>query len=55
MVLIMDVARFKHPPHWVPLPLLWEGAKTAFLCANFILERTVVPRQAWDKHRKMLR
>lgn len=24
-VLIMDVARFKHPPHWVPLPLLWEA------------------------------
>ena len=24
-VLIMDVARFKHPPHWVPLPKLWEA------------------------------
>jgi len=24
-VLIMDVARFKHPPHWVPLPQLWEA------------------------------
>lgn len=24
-VLVMDVARFKHPPHWVPLPLLWEA------------------------------
>jgi len=24
-VLIMDVARFKHPPHWVPLPRLWEA------------------------------
>lgn len=24
-VLIMDVARFKYPPHWVPLPLLWEA------------------------------
>jgi glutathione gamma-glutamylcysteinyltransferase len=23
LVLIMDVARFKYPPHWVPLPLLW--------------------------------
>jgi hypothetical protein len=25
MVLIMDVARFKYPPHWVPLPLLHEA------------------------------
>jgi len=25
MVLIMDVARFKYPPHWVPLRLLWES------------------------------
>ena len=25
MVLIMDVARFKHPPHWVPLACLWEA------------------------------
>jgi len=25
MVLIMDVARFKYPPHWVPLPLLFQS------------------------------
>nr|ACT87974.1 phytochelatin synthase isoform 3 [Sesbania rostrata]ACT87977.1 phytochelatin synthase isoform 3 [Sesbania rostrata] len=25
MALILDVARFKYPPHWVPLTLLWEG------------------------------
>lgn len=25
MVLILDVARFKYPPHWVPLALLWEA------------------------------
>ena len=25
MVLIMDVARFKYPPHWVPLILLYEA------------------------------
>jgi len=24
-VLIMDVARFKYPPFWVPVPLLWEA------------------------------
>ena len=25
MVLILDVARFKYPPHWVPLSLLWRA------------------------------
>ncbi|KAH7517406.1 glutathione gamma-glutamylcysteinyltransferase 3 [Ziziphus jujuba] len=25
MVLILDVARFKYPPHWVPLTLLWDA------------------------------
>ncbi|CAN1245230.1 Glutathione gamma-glutamylcysteinyltransferase 2 [Linum grandiflorum] len=25
MALILDVARFKYPPHWVPLRLLWEA------------------------------
>ncbi|KAL0552773.1 hypothetical protein IC582_011898 [Cucumis melo] len=28
MVLILDVARFKYPPHWVPLSLLWDAMKT---------------------------
>ncbi|XP_008235631.1 PREDICTED: glutathione gamma-glutamylcysteinyltransferase 3-like [Prunus mume] len=28
MVLILDVARFKYPPHWVPLSLLWKGMDT---------------------------
>lgn len=28
MVLILDVARFKYPPHWVPLILLWEAMDT---------------------------
>ncbi|KAG6515981.1 glutathione gamma-glutamylcysteinyltransferase 1-like isoform X1 [Zingiber officinale] len=28
MVLILDVARFKYPPHWVPLALLWEAMDT---------------------------
>jgi hypothetical protein len=27
MVLIMDVARFKYPPHWVPLQELYEALK----------------------------
>ncbi|CAM9896402.1 unnamed protein product, partial [Ectocarpus fasciculatus] len=25
LVLILDTARFKLPPHWVPLPVLWEA------------------------------
>ena len=25
LVLVMDTARFKHPPHWVPVPLIWEA------------------------------
>lgn len=25
MALILDTARFKYPPHWVPLQLLWEA------------------------------
>ncbi|KAG2302326.1 hypothetical protein Bca52824_030977 [Brassica carinata] len=28
MVLILDVARFMYPPHWVPLQLLWEAMDT---------------------------
>ncbi|XP_026655739.1 glutathione gamma-glutamylcysteinyltransferase 1-like isoform X2 [Phoenix dactylifera] len=28
MVLILDVARFKYPPHWVPVSLLWQAMDT---------------------------
>ncbi|KAG0454143.1 hypothetical protein HPP92_025447 [Vanilla planifolia] len=28
MALILDVARFKYPPHWVALELLWEAMDT---------------------------
>ncbi|WVZ72752.1 hypothetical protein U9M48_021163 [Paspalum notatum var. saurae] len=28
MALILDVARFKYPPHWVPVQLLWEAMNT---------------------------
>ena len=24
-MLILDVARFKSPPYWVPVPLLWDA------------------------------
>ncbi|KAJ3672150.1 hypothetical protein LUZ60_006871 [Juncus effusus] len=37
MVLILDVARFKYPPHWVPLSLLWDAINT-------IDEATRLPR-----------
>nr|AFM38979.1 phytochelatin synthase [Sophora viciifolia] len=37
MALILDVARFKYPPHWVPLKLLWEGM-------NYVDETTGQPR-----------
>ncbi|CAE8618619.1 unnamed protein product [Polarella glacialis] len=26
-VLVLDVARFKHPPHWVPLVEMWESMR----------------------------
>jgi len=29
LVLVLDVARFKYPPHWVPLDTLWEVRMTA--------------------------
>ncbi|KAK7336888.1 hypothetical protein VNO77_17439 [Canavalia gladiata] len=28
MVLILDVTRFKYPPHWLPLTLLWDAMST---------------------------
>jgi glutathione gamma-glutamylcysteinyltransferase len=28
MALIMDVARFKYPPHWVPLPTLFQAMRS---------------------------
>ncbi|XP_024974987.1 glutathione gamma-glutamylcysteinyltransferase 1-like [Cynara cardunculus var. scolymus] len=35
MVLILDVARFKYPPHWVPLTLLWEAMDTFDQASGF--------------------
>ncbi|MEO7330493.1 MAG: phytochelatin synthase family protein [Minicystis sp.] len=29
LVLLLDVARFKYPPHWVPLSLIWEAMQPA--------------------------
>ncbi len=28
LALIMDVAAFKYPPHWVPIPLLWQAMRS---------------------------
>lgn len=41
LVLILDVARFKYPPHWVPLSLLWEAMRAIDLstgkCRGYFL------------------
>ena len=31
----MEVARFKYPPHWVPLELLFDAMKVRFLCLSY--------------------
>jgi hypothetical protein len=40
-VLLLDVARFKYPPHWVPLPLLHESMQAIDAatgrCRGFVL------------------
>ena len=28
LVLVMDVARFKYPPHWAPLTTIWQAMNT---------------------------
>ncbi|KAJ0079561.1 hypothetical protein Patl1_22972 [Pistacia atlantica] len=44
MALILDVARFKYPPHWVPLSLLWEAMDSIDIetgqCRGFMLIST---------------
>lgn len=27
LALVLDTARFKYPPHWVPIPTLWEATR----------------------------
>jgi len=34
LVLIMDVARFKYPPHWIPLSLLFDSINTIDIDSN---------------------
>lgn len=69
MVLILDVARFKYPPHWVPLTLLWEAMDTIdeatghhrgfmlisrFERASSILYTLSCQRTGWDTAAKYL-
>uniref|UniRef100_A0A453J7E6 glutathione gamma-glutamylcysteinyltransferase n=1 Tax=Aegilops tauschii subsp. strangulata TaxID=200361 RepID=A0A453J7E6_AEGTS len=45
MALILDVARFKYPPHWVPLTLLWEAMNTTDKTTGFPRGFMLVSRQ----------
>ena len=36
LILIMDVARFKYPPHWVPLSTVFESMKTIDQATGFL-------------------
>lgn len=49
-VLVMDVARFKYPPYWVPLETLWEAMqpadpKTGRPRGYLLLKAVEVPRE----------
>ncbi|MDD5332807.1 MAG: phytochelatin synthase family protein [Rhodoferax sp.] len=48
LVLIMDVARFKYPPHWVALPALWRAMQSVDadtgLSRGYLLIRANAPR-----------
>lgn len=53
MVLILDTARFKHPPHWVSLELLFEGARKLARAINGYTEEMprgyyVVKENEWN-------
>ena len=49
LVLLLDVARFKYPPHWVSLPLLWQAFApidpVTNQCRGYILLRRSVGLQ----------
>ncbi|CAD6233398.1 unnamed protein product [Miscanthus lutarioriparius] len=48
MALILDVARFKYPPHWVPLPLLWEAMNTTDESTGLLRGFMLVSRHSAD-------
>lgn len=53
MVLILDVARFKYPPHWVPLSILWKAMDTivaAIGCHRGFLLVSRHQRQVWSSY-----
>jgi glutathione gamma-glutamylcysteinyltransferase len=45
--LILDVARFKYPPHWVPLPRLWSAMRA--------LDPTTARPRGWLRLERALR
>lgn len=51
LVLILDVARFKHPPHWVPLEEVYKGIQridpTTGRCRGFALLSSSQKRSLW--------
>jgi glutathione gamma-glutamylcysteinyltransferase len=42
LALIMDTARFKYPPHWVPLSLLFEAMKMTDTSTGILKNKTSV-------------
>lgn len=51
--LILDVARLKLPPHWVPLPLLWEALQYEDSSTGRCRGYALLSRQAdYAKHRE---
>ncbi|KAL6627223.1 hypothetical protein ACP70R_030949 [Stipagrostis hirtigluma subsp. patula] len=48
MALILDVARFKYPPHWVPLPLLWEAMNTTDESTGLLRGFMLISRHTTD-------
>lgn len=52
LVLLLDVARFKYPPHWVPLSLLWQALEpidpTTNRCRGYItLQKSGYPHNTF--------
>jgi hypothetical protein len=41
-ILILDVARFKYPPHWVPVEMMWEAGST-------IVHFSAQPKPFWSR------
>jgi glutathione gamma-glutamylcysteinyltransferase len=48
LVLILDVARFKYPPHWVPAELLWRAMHALDTATSVARGWITLRRQAQD-------